>query len=87
MNAPDHFRYINWNSTNKTGRYTRYSMGEFVFKGDAHSTQLEWSAKFRPKVWPDGMLIRSSIEQDYRNYMRAGLSAMRKQAMSELGQN
>ncbi|MES2901623.1 MAG: SRPBCC family protein [Pseudomonadota bacterium] len=84
--GPNHFSYLGWNSTNKTGRYTRYSIGEFVFTGDAQRTQLEWTSKFRPKVWPDGPLIRSSIEQDYRNYMRVGLSSMRKQALAELAQ-
>jgi len=81
------FRHVNWNSTNKTGRYTRYSISDFVFTGDARGTQLEWTYKFRPKIWIDGPLIRSSIEKDFRDYMNVGLLAMRKQAISDVRQH
>lgn len=85
--TPGRFRHVGWNSTNKTGKYTRYSISEFVFTGDARSTQLEWTYKFRPKIWIDGPLIRSSIEKDYRDYMSVALLAMRKQAISDVRQN
>ncbi len=84
-NTPGQFRHVGWNSTNKTGRYTRYSISEFVFAGDARATQIVWTYKFRPKVWPDGPLIRSSIENDYRDYMNVALLEMRKQAMADVG--
>ncbi len=81
---PQQFRYVVWNLTNRTGRYTSYAVGEFSFSGNRQNTHIRWTYSFRPKVWPDGLLIRSFVQTDYRAFMATALAAMRKQAISDL---
>lgn len=84
---PDQFRYLVWNLTNRTGRYTNYAVGEFNFTDSGKSTRVQWTYSYRPKVWPDGFLIRSYVQKDYRAFMSAALTAMQKQATSEVQVN
>ncbi|MDO8421653.1 MAG: hypothetical protein Q7S99_05785 [Parvibaculum sp.] len=84
---PQQFRYVAWNLTNRTGRYTTYAVGEFAFSGDQQNTRVQWTYSFRPKVWPDGLLIRTFVQTDYRDFMASALAAMRKQAISDLEVN
>lgn len=84
---PQQFRYVAWNLTNRTGRYTTYAVGEFAFSGTQQGTHVRWTYSFRPKVWPDGLLIRSFVQTEYREFMTSALAAMRQQAISDLQVN
>ena len=84
---PQKFRCVVWNLTNRTGRYTAYAVGEFTFSEGPQGTHVQWVYSFRPKVWPDGLLIRSFLQTDYREFMTSALAAMREQAISDLQAN
>lgn len=81
---PQQLRYVVWNLTNRMGRYTSYAVGEFAFSGDLQRTHVRWTYSYRPKLWPDGLFIRSFVRTDYRDFMASSLAAMRTQAISDL---
>lgn len=87
LSQPGRLRYVGWNQTNKIGRYTSYSVADFVVTGDEHATLVQWTYSFRPKAWIDGYLIRTSVDTDYRDYMASALAAMRKAALADLAAN
>lgn len=82
-NLPRLYQYQAWNLTNDTGRYIRYGVGQFQLRQTALGTRVVWTYFFRPKVWPDGLFIRSSVHEDYRAFMSKGLEAMAARALAD----
>ncbi|MVT50740.1 hypothetical protein GPL17_09580 [Bradyrhizobium yuanmingense] len=83
---PQLLQYQIWNLTNRTGRYIRYAVSELEFIGNGQATRVRWTYSFRPKIWPDGYLIRTYVQNDFRRFMEVGLQAMRDKAVTDLAQ-
>ncbi|MCS3497723.1 hypothetical protein M2189_003319 [Bradyrhizobium japonicum] len=81
---PQLLQYQIWNLTNRTGRYITYALSELELMGKGHVTRVRWTYSFRPKIWPDGYLIRSYVQNDFRRFMEVGLAAMRDQAEADV---
>ncbi|WP_157783738.1 SRPBCC family protein [Bradyrhizobium liaoningense] len=81
---PQLLQYQIWNLTNRTGRYIRYAVSELEFMGNGQATRVRWTYSFRPKIWPDGYLIRPYVQNDFRKFMEVGLQAMRDKAVTDL---
>jgi hypothetical protein len=81
---PQLLQYQIWNLTNRTGRYIRYAVSELEFMGNGQATRVRWTYSFRPKIWPDGYLIRPYVQNDFRKFMEVGLQAMRDKAVADL---
>ncbi|MBH5384891.1 SRPBCC family protein [Bradyrhizobium diversitatis] len=81
---PQLLQYQIWNLTNRTGRYIRYAVSELEFIGNGQATRVRWTYSFRPKIWPDGYLIRPYVQNDFRKFMEVGLQAMRDKAVTDL---
>lgn len=72
-----------WNVTNPLGRYISYAVGQFVLAPTEAGTRIRWTYFFRPKAWPDGLFIRSTVHDEVRELMHDGLAAMTKQALAD----
>ena len=83
---PQLLQYQVWNLTNRTGRYIQYAVSELEFMGNGQATRVRWTYSFRPKIWPDGYLIRPYVQNDFRRFMEVGLQAMRDKAVTDLAQ-
>ena len=81
---PQLLQYQIWNLTNRTGRYIRYAVSELEFIASGQATRVRWTYSFRPKIWPDGYLIRPYVQNDFRRFMEVGLQAMRDKALTDL---
>jgi len=81
------FRYVSWNRSDRIGRYTRYAVGTLTFSESALGTHVHWTYAFRPKVWPDGLLIRNAVRTEHHDFLAAALAAMREHALADLQEN
>jgi len=81
---PQFLQYQIWNLTNRTGRYITYALSELEFMDKGRATRVRWTYSFRPKIWPDGYLIRSYVQNDFRRFMEVGLAAMRDEAEADV---
>lgn len=81
---PDLLQYQIWNMTSNLGRYISYAISGLEFTGTGQATHVRWTYSFRPKAWPDGYLIRSYVQNDFRQFMESGLAAMRTKAAIDL---
>lgn len=80
---PDLIEYEVWKLTSRTGRYITYAVSRMTFKEEGMLTRVRWSCSFRPLVPIDGWLIRSYVQNDFRQFMQAGLGAMQTAAISQ----
>lgn len=83
MRNPQQFQYQVWNRTDKIGRYTDYAVCELAFSAAPIGTHIQWICAFPPKGWPDGWLMRSFFQNDYRQFMQSGLAVMGMRAIAE----
>jgi hypothetical protein len=79
--GPDGVEYVEWNLTNDAGRYLRHVRHRVALTALGASTRVRWVSAFRPRPFPDGLLIRSYVRDDYTDYLRATLTAMRQRAV------
>lgn len=82
--GPALYQYQTWNVTYPLGRYISYAVGEFALSPTSAGTRIRWTYFVRPKAWPDGWFIRSSVEEDLRELMGNGLKAMTQQALADV---
>jgi hypothetical protein len=84
--SPRLLRVELWNLKNDTGRYFSYALEEFtISEVAAGGTRFTWKTDFEPKFQPpDGWMIRSYVQEDYRRFMETGLSAMAERATDDL---
>lgn len=81
---PEGLEYVEWNLTNRAGRYLRHVVHQLELSPNGSSTRVRWTSAFRPRPFPDGLLIRSYVHDDYGEYLRGTLSAMRQRAIDDL---
>ena len=81
--GPQGVEYVEWNLTNDAGRYLRHVRHRIELTARGPSTHVRWVSAFRPRPFPDGMLIRSYVRDDYAEYLRATLTALRQRAVDD----
>lgn len=80
---PEGIEFVEWNLTNRAGRYLRHVVHRVELTQSGAGTHVRWTSSFRPRPFPDRLLIRSYVRDDYAAYLRASLGAMRQRAIAD----
>lgn len=82
--TPHQLEWVSWNLTNRAGRYLRYVVERIALSERDGHTHVRWTSSFRPRPFPDNVLIESYVHEDYTRVLESSLASMRAHALADL---